>query len=72
MRNSLIFKLIGAFLLVIAIGALVISWLVSRATQNAFNLYTTRNGQAWAQQLAPSLADYYATNQSWEGVGTIL
>jgi hypothetical protein len=45
MRNSLIFKLLGAFLLVIAIGSLVIAVLTSQATRNAFNLYTTRSGQ---------------------------
>jgi len=72
MRNSLIFKLMGAFLLVIAIGAVVISVLTARATQNAFNLYTTRSGQAWAQRLAPILADYYSTNMNWQGVETFL
>jgi two-component system, OmpR family, sensor histidine kinase BaeS len=72
MRNSLIFKLMGAFLFVIAIGALVIAVLTSQATKNAFNLYTTRNGQVWAQRLAPDLADYYAQSLSWQGVDALL
>jgi signal transduction histidine kinase len=72
MRNTLIFKLMGAFLLVIAIGALVYSYLTARATQNAFSLYTTRSGQVWAQRLAPSLADYFAINNSWDGVAMVL
>src|SRR4030065_1849642 len=72
MRNSLIFKLMGAFLLVVAIGAIIIFWLPSRATQNAFNLYATRNGQALAQRLSPILAEYYSTNMSWQGVETVL
>ena len=72
MRNSLIFKLLGAFLLVIAIGALVIALLTSRATQKAFTLYTTRSGQIWAQSLAPVLADYYAQANTWQGVDSIL
>lgn len=72
MRNSILLKLMGAFLLVIAIGALVILWMSNRATQNAFNLYTTRNGQAWAQQLAPTYADYYAQNGGWQGVDSLL
>jgi len=72
MRNSLIFKLMGAFLLVIAIGGLLISFLTSRATQNAFTLYTTRSGQAWAQRLAPVLADFYVQNGSWNGVDQLL
>jgi signal transduction histidine kinase len=72
MRNSLIFKLLGAFLLVIAIGALVISILTTQATQSAFSLYTTRSGQAWAQRLAPQLADYYTQNSGWTGVDAYL
>jgi two-component system OmpR family sensor kinase len=72
MRNSLLFKLLGAFILVISIGSLIIFFLVSRATQKAFSLYTTRSGQVWAQRLAPTLADYYATKGSWEGVDAFL
>jgi len=40
MRNSLVFRLMGAFLLVIGIGAIVISALTSRAMREAFFLYT--------------------------------
>ena len=72
MRNSLIFKLLGAFLLIIAIGAVVNSWLTSQAMDNAFSLYSTRNSQAWAEQLSPALAEYYSINMSWRGVETIL
>jgi signal transduction histidine kinase len=72
MRNSLIFKLMGAFLLIVAIGAIIIFWLTSRATQNAFDLYATRNGQALAQRLSPILAEYYSTEMSWQGVETFL
>ena len=56
----------------VLIFALVISGLTWRATQSAFNIYTTRNSQALAQQLAPILADYYASNQAWSGVTTFL
>jgi signal transduction histidine kinase len=72
MRISLLFKLMGAFLLVIAIGALVISVLTSQATQNAFNLYTTRSGQIWTQRLVPILADYYTQTNSWQGVDSVI
>ncbi len=72
MRNSLLFKLLGAFILVISIGSLIIFLLVSSATQKAFNLYTTRSGQVWAQRLAPTLADYYAAKGSWQGVDAFL
>jgi signal transduction histidine kinase len=72
MRFSLLFKLLGAFLLVIAIGTAVIFWTTSQATQTAFNIYSTRNGQAWAQRLAPALADYYLQNGGWQGVDTLI
>jgi signal transduction histidine kinase len=72
LRNSLLFKLIGAFFLVIAIGSLVLSILTSRATQNAFNLYTTRSGQIWAQRLVPILTEYYSQSNSWEGVDSVI
>jgi signal transduction histidine kinase len=71
MRNSLMVKLVGAFLLVIAVGALVIWWLASQAAQSAYNLYTTRSGQLWAQQIAPQLADYYASQGSWQGIDAL-
>jgi signal transduction histidine kinase len=72
MKNSWLFKLIGAFLLIIAVGGLVTSLLTSRATLSAFNLYTTRSGQIWAQRLAPDLVEYYEQNDSWQGVNVFL
>lgn len=72
MRNSFILKLMGAFLLVITIGAVVIAWMASQATQNAFNLYTTRNGQAWSQLMAPALGEYFTSSGSWQGVDQFL
>src|SRR5574340_617783 len=72
MRNSLIFKLTGAFLLVIAIGALVVSILTSQATRSAFSVYTTRSSQVWAERLSGYLTDFYAQSNSWEGVNIFL
>jgi signal transduction histidine kinase len=72
MRNSLIFKLMGAFFLVIVIGALVITFLTSQATQKAFNLFSTRSGQVWALRLAPVLADFYAQSNGWQGMDSVL
>jgi methyl-accepting chemotaxis protein len=68
MRNSLILKLMGAFLLVIVISALVIYYLTTQATQNAFRLYTTQNSQLWAEQIAPDFGAYYTQAGSWQGV----
>ena len=71
-KNSLIFKLLGAFLVVIAIGAVIMSVLTSQATQSAFALYSTRSGKIWAERLAPSLAEYYARSNNWAGVDELL
>ena len=72
MRNNLLIKLIGTFFLVISIGTIVTYWMTSQATQNAFNVYSTRSGQVWAQRLAPVLSDYYNQNGSWVGVESLL
>lgn len=72
MKNSLLLKLLGAFALVIAIGAVVISVMAAQATQNAFLVYTTRSGQLWAEQLAPVLGDYYSRASSWQGLDGFL
>ncbi len=71
-KNSWLFKLIGAFLVIIAIGGLVTYFLTSSATLSAFNLYTSRSGQIWAERLAPDLADFYELNKSWQGVDIFL
>jgi len=72
MKNSWLFKLIGAFLVIIALGGLVTSVFTSRATLRAFDLYTTRSGQIWARRLAPDLADYYSLTNSWQGIDFFL
>ena len=72
MRRSLFFKLLGAFALVILVLAVIVSVLVNRATAGQFRLYADRNGQLWAAQLAPQLADYYARQGSWQGVEAAL
>lgn len=72
MRSRLITKLIGAFLFVIVIGALVIYFLTTQATQNAFRIYTTQNSRLWAERLAPEFASYYALENTWQGVDAFL
>lgn len=66
--HSLWFKLIAAFALVVvaAFGLVIVFTRVMTAQQ--FNLYVTRQGQVWADQLAPVFADYYARTGSWQGV----
>lgn len=72
MRSNLLIKLMGAFILVIVTGALILTVLTSGATQSAFNLYTTRSGQVWAERVSPLLSDYYLQTNTWDGVESIL
>jgi signal transduction histidine kinase len=72
MRNSLLLKLLGAFLLVIVIGGLIIGLSTWQATRSAFSLYTNRVSQALAESMATPLADYYETSGSWAGVSDFI
>ncbi len=72
MRNSLLFKLLGAFLLVIVIGGLIIGISTWQATRSAFSLYTNRVSQTLAETLVTPLAEYYAANGSWNGVDAFI
>jgi two-component system OmpR family sensor kinase/two-component system sensor histidine kinase BaeS len=72
MRRSLFFRLLGAFALVILALAVIVAVLVNRATTHQFQLYSDRNGQLLAAQLAPQLAAYYARQGSWQGSEAVL
>jgi signal transduction histidine kinase len=62
----------GAFILILAIVGILVTWQARRATQAEFAVYTTAAGQRQAQFLAPALADYYRSNGRWDGVESIL
>ena len=68
MKNRWLLKLLGAFLIIVMIGGVVASLMISKATRSAFDQYTTRSGNNWAQRVAPWIADYYAQNTSWDGI----
>lgn len=70
--RSLWLKLLGAFALVILLGATVQSLLVSRATEGLFDQFIAQSSQVWAQELSPDLAGYYDANGGWQGVQTQL
>ena len=72
MLRSLFFKLVGAFALIILVLAVVATLLANRATTGQFRLYSDRNGQLWAQRLAPTLAAYYESAGSWQGIDNAL
>ncbi len=68
LRNSLLLKLLGAFLLVIVIGGLVVGISTWQATRSAFSTYTNRVSRTLSETLVAPLAEYYSTNGSWMGV----
>jgi signal transduction histidine kinase len=72
MRNSLLLKLLGAFLLVIVIGGLIIGLSTWQATRTAFSIYTTRISRSLSETLVTPLAEYYAANGSWNGVDVFI
>lgn len=72
MMRSLWIKLMGAFLLIVLIGGGINTYLVSRSTQTQFSQYINQNGEAFARQLAPTLAQYYSRQGGWQGVESLL
>ncbi len=72
MMRSLWLKLMGAFLLIVLIGGSIDTYLVSRSTQTQFSQYVNQNGIFLAQQLAPTLAQHYTRQGSWQGVENLL
>ncbi|MBE7435618.1 MAG: HAMP domain-containing protein [Anaerolineales bacterium] len=72
MMRSLWLKLMGAFLLIVLIGGGIDTYLVSHSTRTQFSQYIDQNGRAFAQQLAPTLAQYYSRQGNWQGVEGLL
>lgn len=72
MLRSLWLKLMGAFLLIVLVGGGIDTYLVSRSTQTQFSQYVNQNGIFLAQQLAPTLAQHYSRQGSWQGVENLL
>ncbi len=72
MMRSLWLKLMSAFLLVVLVGGGIDAFLVSRSTRTQFSQYIDQNGRVFAQQLAPTLAQYYSRQGNWQGVESLL
>jgi signal transduction histidine kinase len=72
MQRSLFFRLLGAFALVILALGIIVAVSINRSTTRQFQLYSNRNGQLLAAQLAPQLAGYYARQGSWQGSEAVL
>ncbi|MFQ6016434.1 MAG: ATP-binding protein [Anaerolineae bacterium] len=70
--RSLLFKLMGAFALVIVIGVATVTLLANQATTREFRHLMFGGGMAGEEEVTVSLASYYATNRSWQGVESFL
>ena len=71
MRNLSV-KLIGAFALVILVGAVITYAVAARTVARQFTLFVSRSRQLRAESWAPLFADYYAQTGDWGGVETLL
>jgi signal transduction histidine kinase len=72
MRSNLNVKLIGAFALVILVGAAITYVVAARTLSKQFTLYVSRSRQLRAESWAPLFADYYNQTGNWAGVETLL
>ena len=70
--RSLWLKLMSAFLVIVLIGGGIDTYLVSRSTRTQFSQYIDQNGRVFAQQLAPTIAQYYSQQGNWQGVESLL
>lgn len=67
--RSLTVKLTLAFLVVGLVGTVLMAILVSGQTQREFDQFIA---DRYGNELRNELVDYYQTNGSWQGIGTIL
>ena len=72
MRDSLFFRLVGAFALVILVAVVATYLLANWVTADHFHLYISKGSQLHTLRLAPLLADYYAQTGSWQDVESLL
>lgn len=72
MRSSLLAQLVGAFLVIILVGALAIYATVNVVTTTQFRRFVLAEDIAQAQALTEPLADFFRRQQSWRGVDELL
>lgn len=71
-RNSLFFRLMGAFALIIVVGVVTVALIANQTTASEFQQFMVRGQMVRAQDLANELAAYYRTRGNWEGVAPLL
>jgi signal transduction histidine kinase len=69
--NSLFWKGMLAFLVVIVVAVGTVAVLTGRVTENAFRRYTLTRSAMW-EGLTTQLAEYYEGRGSWEGIQDVL
>ena len=72
MPKSLFFRLMGAFVLVIAVAIAMVYVIANQATANEFRYFMVRGEMVGNQEFADELANYYRDGGSWKGVKTLL
>jgi hypothetical protein len=70
--RSLWLKIVAVLALAILVAVGIAAFSFNTATTGSFRVYLTQGGQRRAQFLAPVLEEYYAQNQTWQGVGDFL
>lgn len=70
--QSLFFRLMGAFAVVILIGLSIVYVIANRATTSEFQFFMFRGQMVAVQDVANQLAEYYGARGSWTGVSSIL
>ncbi len=70
--RSVAVRLVLSFLVVAAVGIGAVAYLAQQATAEDFRIYVEYGRNAHLERAAQGLAQYYETNDGWEGVEPIL
>ncbi len=65
-------KLMGAFIIVVLVVGLLVTWRVGWATQREFDLFASNVSRQQAERLVPLFTAYYELAGGWEGVDELL
>jgi len=70
--RSLLFKLMGAFALVVLVVVGLVSFIANQATAREFQVFMFGGGMATGDDIATALTNHYAARGSWNGVESLL
>lgn len=72
MPKSLFFRLMGGFVVVIAVAIAVVYVIANQTTANEFRYFMFRGQMVRMQDLTDALANFHRLRGSWQGVDTLL